>query len=238
MVTQEEAYQRHAFFCEKIGIVHYNVTGSGWWKTKTVVESASTTATPLESVKGSYYAEILSAYDNHTYQYWLVASVINILYLAQIVIGATATALGAIGATGRASQARTTAITILTAVGTIVAGVLAFLKSRGQPNRVRQLRNDLRRVCDQVRYLEMELCIPECTKTVEQALNEVKDLYDVARRNAETNYPDTWSISPDPNSRNLSLGNKTGSDPQNRNDNAANSLHGGPVNGEAHDIVQ
>ena len=156
------------------------------------------TAPILEPVNNGYYKEILNAQIHHKYQYWLVASVINILYLTQIVIGVTATTLGNVGMTSTPSQKRTNAITILTAIGTVIAGILAFFKSRGQLNRAPQLRNDLRRVCDYVVFMDMEFRSPACTKDVEAALKEVNDLYKLARANAETNYPDMWIPSKDP----------------------------------------
>jgi hypothetical protein len=202
----------YAEFCNKLGILHYDPASQTFWskfwrrtvgtplEPGTLNEAPRTlkTAPILEPVKNGYYKEILDAQRHHKYQYWLVASVINILYLTQIVIGATATALGSVEMTSRPSQKRTTAITILTAIGTVIAGILAFFKSRGQPNRARQFRNDLRRVCQYVRFMEMEFRSPACAKDVEAALKEVNDLYKLALANAETNYPDTWSPSKDP----------------------------------------
>ena len=186
----------HAAFCRKLGIQHYRVEPGHWANKehKQLQPDDFDQATPLKATKGGYYEEIQWACIYHSWQYWLVASTINILYLTQIVIGATATALGSAGVRSTATQARTTAITILTAIGTVVAGILAFMKSRGQPNRVRQLRNDLRKVQEYIRDMEMAFSHPATTSvTVDDALEEVKRLYQTARVNAEINYPDTWS---------------------------------------------
>jgi hypothetical protein len=202
----------YAELCNKLELLHYDPANQTFWskfwrrtggtplEPGTLNEAPRTlkTAPILEPVKNGYYKEILDAQRHHKYQYWLVASVVNILYLTQIVVGATATALGSVGMTPTPSHKRTTAITILTVIGTVIAGILAFFKSRGQPNRARQLRNDLRRVCDYVRFMEMECRSPVCAKDVEAALKEVNDLYKLALENAETNYPDTWSPSKDP----------------------------------------
>ena len=186
----------HVAFCKKLGIQHYRVESGRWFnkERKQLEPGDSAQATSLKATKGGYYEEIQWACIYHSWQYWLVASTINILYLTQIVIGATATALGGAGIQSQATQARTTAITILTAIGTVVAGILAFMKSRGQPNRVRQLRNDLRKVQEYIREMEMAFSFPVTTSlTVEQAMEQVKIRYDTARTNAEINYPDTWS---------------------------------------------
>lgn len=87
-------------------------------------------------------------------------------------------------------------MTVLTAVGTVVAGLLAFFKSRGQPNRVRQLRSDLRRACDKMREAEADFKNPKCTRTLAEAVEDVRKCDERARENAQTNYPDTWSAPP------------------------------------------
>jgi hypothetical protein len=135
---------------------------------------------------GSYYGMLLEAYRKHSYQYWFIASLINFLYLIQIVLAATATAVSALNVARGA-------VTVLTAISTVVAGVLAFLKSRGQPNRVRQLRNDLRKACIAVQIWDMEFRNPLSQRTVEEAITEVRKYYDTARLNAESNMPDSWS---------------------------------------------
>lgn len=198
--VEEGEPPKYADFCNRLGILHYNVATQTWWsKTLRItlgdpVKPGTRPIAPiLKPAKNSYYDEIRRAYRHHSWQYWFIASLVNTLYLTQVVIGATATTLGSVGVATRATQKRTTAITILTAIGTVIAGILAFLKSRGQPNRVRQLRNDLRKVCDYIRFMEMEFQSPGCQTSVDAALKQVKDRYDTARANAETNYPDTWS---------------------------------------------
>lgn len=149
-----------------------------------------------DPVEYGYCHEISLAYKHHSWQYWFIASLINTLHLSQIIIGATATALGSAGVANRATKSRNTAITVLTTIMTVIAAVLVYFKSRGQPNRVRQLRNDLRKVLDYIKFTEIEFREPAFGPSVEVALNKVKSLYDSARANAETNYPDTWSTAP------------------------------------------
>jgi hypothetical protein len=139
------------------------------------------------AVSGQFYYEKKKAADHHKYQYWLVASTINFILLLQIVLGATATAL-------TASKFKTQVpSTILTAIITVAAGILAFLKSKGQPNRARQLRNDLRKVVEGIENFEIDFRDPDCKREVVDALASVRSLYETARTNAETNYPHQWS---------------------------------------------
>lgn len=62
--------------------------------------------------------------------YLFTASLSNTLLLSQVVLGATVTALGA-------SDSSRVLITVFGALNTIIAGVVAYLKSRGQPMRAR-----------------------------------------------------------------------------------------------------
>lgn len=139
------------------------------------------------AIPGQFYYEKNNAADYHNYQYWLVASTINFILLLQIVLGATATAL-----TASKVNAQVTS-TALTAIITVAAGILAFLKSKGQPNRARQLRNDLRKVVEEIKNCEIEFRDPNCKREVVHALASVRSLYETARANAETNYPHQWS---------------------------------------------
>jgi SMODS and SLOG-associating 2TM effector domain len=97
----------HAIFCGKVGIEKDNTS---------------------HAVKGGFYKEVLRKYKRETYRYWFIASTIHTLYLLQIILGATATAVSA-------SKVPTTALTILTAIVTVVAGMLAFITGHGHPGR-------------------------------------------------------------------------------------------------------
>ena len=72
----------------------------------------------------------------------------NTLLLSQVVLGATLTALGA-------SESSHILITIFGVMNTIIAGLVAYLKSRGQPARTRLFRDDLERVVDEIENSEI-----------------------------------------------------------------------------------
>jgi hypothetical protein len=75
--------------------------------------------------------------------YQFTATMTNMLLLSQVVIGATITGLGA-------SDSSPILVTVFGALNTIIAGVVAFLKSRGQPMRARMFKDDLERVVDEI----------------------------------------------------------------------------------------
>lgn len=83
---------------------------------------------------------------NRTYMF--TAALSNTLLLSQVVLGAALTALGA-------SESSHILITIFGALNTIIAGVVAYLKSRGQPMRAHMFRDDLDRVVDEIENSEI-----------------------------------------------------------------------------------
>src|SRR5271155_561966 len=50
----------------------------------------------ITGAHGSYYEMLLRAHRNHSHQYWFIASLVNSLYLIQIILAATATAVSAL----------------------------------------------------------------------------------------------------------------------------------------------
>lgn len=79
--------------------------------------------------------------------YALTRALTNTLLLAQVVLGAALTGLGAADSPGWL-------ITIFGAANTVIAGMVAFLKSRGQPMRARMFRDDLVRLYSEFCYTQ------------------------------------------------------------------------------------
>ncbi|KAK5064797.1 hypothetical protein LTR84_000631 [Exophiala bonariae] len=130
---------------------------------------------------------IRKAHKWHTYQYWFVAITSNSLLFLQVLIAASLTALGAFND----RRARTATI-FLGATNTIIAALLTYFKTRNQPNRARQLRNDLGRVVDQLDDAEANLRSADAPDDVRGAIKGIRDSYRQARADAEANYPDLW----------------------------------------------
>jgi hypothetical protein len=91
----------------------------------------------------SLYARAEKRRSGQSCTYMFTATLINTLLLTQVVLGAALTGLGA-------SDSSRILITIFGALNTVIAGVIAFLKSRGQPMRARMFRDDLSRVVDEI----------------------------------------------------------------------------------------
>ncbi|KAF2227789.1 hypothetical protein BDZ85DRAFT_315315 [Elsinoe ampelina] len=93
--------------------------------------------------KDTLYQRALSRRRSQNRIYLFTASLSNTLLLSQVVLGAALTALGA-------AAANHILITVFGAVNTIIAGLVAYLKSRGQPMRARMYREDLERLVDEI----------------------------------------------------------------------------------------
>jgi hypothetical protein len=93
--------------------------------------------------RDTLYHRALSQRKHQSTIYALTRALTNTLLLAQVVLGAALTGLGATDSPGWL-------ITIFGAANTIIAGIVTFLKSRGQPMRARMFRDDLSRVVDEI----------------------------------------------------------------------------------------
>ncbi|OAL36375.1 hypothetical protein AYO20_04271 [Fonsecaea nubica] len=130
---------------------------------------------------------VTDAYRWHTYQYWFVAITSNSLLFFQILIAASLTVLGAFND----RRARTATI-FLGATNTVIAGLMTYFKSRNQPNRARQFRNDLARIVDQLDDAEANFRNPNRHDDVYLVMEQIREAYNQARTDAEVNYPDLW----------------------------------------------
>lgn len=127
---------------------------------------------------------------NRTYMF--TAALTNTLLLSQVVLGAALTGLGA-------SESSHILITVFGALNTIIAGLVAYLKSRGQPMRARMFRDDLDRVVDEMENSEVmwlgiqsgahgydEIAIDD-TVSVRSEVARLTRLYDKVVRNNTMN---------------------------------------------------
>lgn len=130
---------------------------------------------------------VTKSYKAHTYQYWFVAVFSNSLLFLQILIAASLTALGAIN-----DRRAGTAIIFLGATNTVIAGLLTYFKSRNQPNRARQFRNDLAAIVDQLDDTEANFQNPAYKGNEFEEIEKIRAAYKQARLDAQANYPDLW----------------------------------------------
>ena len=130
--------------------------------------------------------------------YGFTAALSNTLLLSQVVLGATLTALGA-------SESSHVLITIFGVLNTIIAGLVAYLKSRGQPMRARMFRDDLEHVVTEIQNSEtMWLGIKNCVHgyneididdkvSVRSEVARLTRLYDAAVKKYMQNNPDMYN---------------------------------------------
>lgn len=111
----------------------------------------------------------------------------NACLFIQILVAASLTGLGAFND----HRARTATI-FLGAINTVIAGLLTYFKSRNQPNRARQFRNDLAGLVDQLDDAEANFQNPEFTGNVNDEIEKIRAAYQQARADAQANYPDLW----------------------------------------------
>ena len=171
--------------------------------------------------KKTLYARVLERHRKQELEYWFTASLSTTLLLLQIMIGAVVTALGA-------SRSPHTAITVMGAVNTVVAGVIALMKSRGQPMRARMYRDELGKVLDGLEDAEgMFLGVAEGLDgykgesyvtidengreveepvTVREVVEKLTGSFERVVQNATTNYPDFWATSSQGNTRRPAAG--------------------------------
>ena len=131
--------------------------------------------------------------------YVFTATLTNTLIMSQIVLGAALTGLGASNASG-------VLVTIFGALNIVIAGAIAFLKSRGQPMRARMFRDDLERVVDEIENSAImwlgisknvhgyDAIDTEDEVTVRSEVARLTRLYDRAVKINTINDPDNYSM--------------------------------------------
>jgi len=170
----------HADFCALVGVPASNAPNSN-----------------RKWPRSSLYGRATNQLFHQSITYNFTASLNNTMLLSQVVLGAAVTALGA-------SASSHLLITIIGALNTVIAGLVAYLKSRGQPMRARMYREDLERVVDEIENAEVMFlgislgisgyddAVTEYDVTVRSEVARLTRLYDRAVENNTRNNPDTY----------------------------------------------
>lgn len=118
--------------------------------------------------------------------------IITGLYLLQILLAATFTALSAY------QHSSTIALTTLGAINTVVAGLLAWLTGQGMPIRFRRARDQYREVVKAIEASERTFAeidyirwLPGQRPDPIQERDKLEKMFDEARLDQEANYPET-----------------------------------------------
>ncbi|KAK3673680.1 hypothetical protein LTR78_006585 [Recurvomyces mirabilis] len=147
--------------------------------------------------------------------YMFTATFTNTLLLSQVILGATLTGLGA-------SDSSRILITVFGALNTVIAGLVAFLKSRGQPVRARMFRDDLERVVDEIENSAVmwlgiskgvhgyDAIDTNDSVTVRSEVARLTRLYDRAVKNSTMNDPDNYAAGVPGDQYSAALRSRTG----------------------------
>ena len=127
------------------------------------------------------YKRLVDAEVKARIQYYFSSSLINTCLLAQIVIAAALTALGA-------ANSSHVAITILGSANTVIAGGMTYLKGQGLPERLMQYANGLRKVREYLEERERQFMRSDCQLDVDQETRIILRMYEAVRQKAEDSY--------------------------------------------------
>ncbi|KAI1456393.1 hypothetical protein F4805DRAFT_432698 [Annulohypoxylon moriforme] len=142
------------------------------------------------------YKSVIEAQQTKGIQHALLTAFLYLCYFAQIVIGAALTAVGP------NSSRYEVLITVLGAINTVLAGVLALIKGSGQPQRMEKDRVGFRRLQDWIEETEALLAvgvIGRNRKEVGLLVESAFKRYNAAKMSVENNSPDFYVNQPDSN---------------------------------------
>ncbi|KAJ9654003.1 hypothetical protein H2201_009061 [Coniosporium apollinis] len=106
--------------------------------------------------------------------------------VSQLVISAVLILLGA-----NASNHHI-AIAVLGSANGVITGILSLIRGQGLPNRLMQYANGLRKIREQIEWMEKEVRAKRREVSYQEAV-ELRNLYEQTRADAQRNHPDTWT---------------------------------------------
>jgi hypothetical protein len=151
------------------------------------------------AVNDGYYSCAIQEEYKAFIGYQLSNFVINSVFIAQIFIAATITALSAY-------PDHRVALTTLGAVNTVLAGLIAYTKGMGLPNRLRKSRDQYQHIKEFIDYKERQFRwsaklttthLAEKDSTLAnldpwKAAEQVRRLFEAAQKDEQANYPDIY----------------------------------------------
>lgn len=141
---------------------------------------------PPKGMPHGLYRDAVTKRVKSYYLYHISSSVRWILMLAQLLIGASLTALGSM------SLSDGVPITVLGATNTVIAGILAFLQNSGLPDRYRYDMAEFEAVEDHVKEL-LDSGIALTSQATDQIIAECFDLYRDAKMTIAANMPANYN---------------------------------------------
>ena len=142
----------------------------------------------LATENDGYYRRSINEEYKASIGYHFSSILINSIIIIQIFIAATITALAAY-------SGHKITLTVLGAINTALAGMLAFMKGMGLPNRMIKSRDQFRYVREYADDVERQMQFAR-TKTDLDPWKEsetVRKLFEAARKDQQDNYPDRYT---------------------------------------------
>ncbi|KAK0636538.1 hypothetical protein B0T17DRAFT_587672 [Bombardia bombarda] len=135
------------------------------------------------------YAATMAAQSSKQMLHVALTLLIYLSHFGQIIMGASLTALGP------TAGEHTTTITILGAVNTVIAGVLALIKGQGLPERMRQDQAEFRKLQDWIEQTEALLAvgvIGRNRKEVGMLVQVAFKKYNAVKESEDNNVPENY----------------------------------------------
>ncbi|OIW31876.1 hypothetical protein CONLIGDRAFT_667703 [Coniochaeta ligniaria NRRL 30616] len=140
---------------------------------------------PPKGLPQGLYRDTIMQKSKNFYQYHLLASVRWFLMISQIILGAILTALGSLSSTSG------TPITLLAALNTVDAGLLALMHNSGIPERYRSNRVEFSKVEDLIMEI-LDTGVIEWNKSVDELLSDCFDRFQCAKASVNANMPSSY----------------------------------------------
>ncbi|KAH7118562.1 hypothetical protein B0J13DRAFT_599732 [Dactylonectria estremocensis] len=126
------------------------------------------------------YTRVIIAEKKAASRYKIFHLLINTCLAVQVIFGAILTALGA-------SKGSSRAVTAFGAINTIMAGILAYLKGSGLPNRLKYNEDEWKKLREHIEQREREFCLVDCPLDVREEIHIVEDMYERVKDQLEAN---------------------------------------------------
>ncbi|KAJ8119790.1 hypothetical protein ONZ43_g3339 [Nemania bipapillata] len=174
LMTKDEWLQ----FCRGVGILKDEESEE--------VIRATSRVWPPRGFKDGLYNDVLFKKTKFTYYYHAVSVIAWGLMLTQLALSAVLTALGAM------SRDNGTPITIIAAINTGIAGILALLHNSGLPDRYRWDRNEFYKLEEHIKAIVDTGLVP-AEHTTNDVLGECFEMFASAQQTVEKNTPSMYT---------------------------------------------
>ncbi|KAK4163176.1 hypothetical protein QBC43DRAFT_264653 [Cladorrhinum sp. PSN259] len=141
---------------------------------------------PPKGLPEGLYRDVVTQRSKYFYYYHMISTVRWLLLVLQIILGAVLTALGS------AQTSEGIPITVLAAINTVDAGLLALIHNSGLPDRYRLDKVEFSKVEDFLKEL-LNTGIVEASQTVDNILIECFEKFQRAKDTVLANMPESYA---------------------------------------------